>query len=87
MPMYEYRCKACEREFEVEQRMSDPDLVKCEECGAEQLEKLISWTSVRSDTWQAALKTKNPKEAMKGTHATDPSKKPTRFKGNTGNDT
>ena len=28
--------------------MSDADLVRCEACGEDKLERLISWTSVRS---------------------------------------
>lgn len=82
MPTYEYRCGACQREFEYRQRMNDPDLVTCEACGADKLERLISWTSVRSNTWQRALYKDNPKEAMKGTHACDLSKGPQRFTGN-----
>ena len=82
MPTYEYRCKACEREFEYVQKMSDPDLVKCEACGKDTLERLISWTSVGSDTWRAALKAENPKEAFKGIHAVDRSRNRERFKGN-----
>ncbi len=81
MPQYEYRCTACEREFEYTQKMTDPDLVKCEACGAEKLERLISWTAVRSNGWKAALYTDNPKQAMRGTHAVDLSKEH-RFKGN-----
>jgi putative FmdB family regulatory protein len=78
MPTYEYRCGACGREIEVQQRMSDPDLVHCEACGADKLERLISWTSVRSDSWKAALKAPNPKEAFKGIAAVDRST-PKRF--------
>jgi putative FmdB family regulatory protein len=48
MPTYEYRCSACQREFEYQQKMSDADLVHCEACGEDKLERLISWTSVRS---------------------------------------
>ncbi|HEY3806060.1 MAG TPA: zinc ribbon domain-containing protein [Kofleriaceae bacterium] len=81
MPTYEYRCNACEREFEYQQKMDDPDLVTCEACGAAKLERLISWTSVRSDTWRAALKADNPKEAFRGIHAVDRSTVQ-RFKGN-----
>jgi putative FmdB family regulatory protein len=81
MPTYEYRCNACQREFEVQQKMTDPDLVKCETCGADKLERLISWTSVRSDSWRAALKADNPKAAFKGIHAVDRSTVQ-RFKGN-----
>lgn len=76
MPTYEYRCNACQEEFEYIQKMADPDLVKCEACGADKLEKLISWTSVRSNSWESALTANNPKEAMKGLHPVDRSKPP-----------
>src|SRR3954470_9355698 len=69
MPAYEYRCSACNREFEYQQKMSDPDMVRCEACGQDKLERLISWTSVRSTGWKAALETANPREAMKGVGA------------------
>jgi len=45
MPTYEYRCNGCRREFEYVQKMSDDDLVKCEACGEDKLEKLISRTA------------------------------------------
>ena len=80
MPTYEYRCGACQREFEYQHGMNDPDPVKCEACGEDKLERLISWTSVRSNGWMKALSSDNPKEAMKGTHAVDGSKSQ-RFKG------
>ena len=44
MPIHEYRCKRCASEFEVIQRMSDPPLKKCRDCGGA-LEKLISRSS------------------------------------------
>jgi putative FmdB family regulatory protein len=44
MPVYEYQCTACQREFEYQQRMSDPDKTTCEACGGE-LERLISRTA------------------------------------------
>ena len=47
MPVYEYRCNACQREFEYQQKMSDDDLVTCEACGEDKLEKLISWSAFR----------------------------------------
>jgi len=74
VPTYEYRCKACERELEVQQRMDDPDLVHCDACGADALERLISWTSVRNQNWQRALRADNPKEAFKGIAAVDRSR-------------
>jgi putative FmdB family regulatory protein len=45
MPIYEYKCKACDREFEYQQRMADPDKTDCEACGASALERLISRTA------------------------------------------
>lgn len=45
MPTYEYRCNACRKEFEYQQKMADPDLTKCEACGEDKLEKLISWSA------------------------------------------
>lgn len=33
MPIYEYRCDACEAQFEVMQKMSDDPLEVCERCG------------------------------------------------------
>jgi putative FmdB family regulatory protein len=44
MPVYEYRCTKCEKEFEYQQRMSDPPMTVCEACGGE-LERLISRTA------------------------------------------
>ena len=41
MPHYDYRCLGCGREFEVFQRMTDPPLSECEQCGGK-LEKLMS---------------------------------------------
>ena len=45
MPTYEYQCKKCGREFEYQQRMSDPEKTLCEACGAEALERMISRTA------------------------------------------
>lgn len=41
MPTYEYRCRECERGFEVFQRMSDPPGAPCPACGRRG-ERLIS---------------------------------------------
>ena len=58
--------------------MSDPDLVHCEACGEDRLQRLISWTSVRSSGWQGALQSSNPRDALKGAAAFDRGK-PQRF--------
>ena len=42
MPIYEYRCDACDHQFEKIQKMSDDPLKDCPECTQPQLVKLIS---------------------------------------------
>jgi putative FmdB family regulatory protein len=42
MPIYEYRCKACEHELEALQKMSDASLVDCPACGQPELKKQLS---------------------------------------------
>jgi putative FmdB family regulatory protein len=42
MPIYEYRCSACGHELEVLQKLSDPLLTTCPECGKPALTKLLS---------------------------------------------
>ena len=41
MPIYEYECKGCGQVAEVLQKMSDPPLDKCPECGGK-VNKLMS---------------------------------------------
>ena len=41
MPTYDYRCKACNHEFELFQSMSDAVKKKCPACGKSALERLI----------------------------------------------
>src|SRR5215831_12973498 len=56
MPVYEYECKACGRDFEYQQRMTDPDKTTCEVCGGA-LERLISRTafSLKGSGWYKDL--------------------------------
>ena len=42
MPTYTYACEACERQLEVEQRISEAPLKKCPKCGKQRLRRLIS---------------------------------------------
>ncbi|MFM7068355.1 MAG: FmdB family zinc ribbon protein, partial [Actinomycetes bacterium] len=35
MPVYEYRCRACNHQFEATQAFSDDALTECPECGGE----------------------------------------------------
>ena len=42
MPLYEYRCDACGRKFELIQRFSDPPAETCAVCGSGPVQKLVS---------------------------------------------
>ena len=44
MPIYEYQCENCSRRFEVMQRMTEPLVATCEQCGG-LVRRLISQTS------------------------------------------
>jgi len=42
MPIYEYHCESCGSDFEVMQRITEPPVETCENCGAGPVHKLIS---------------------------------------------
>ena len=42
MPIYEYKCSACQHEMESLQKFSDAPLVTCPACGKDALTKLVS---------------------------------------------
>ena len=42
MPIYEYRCSSCGFERDALQKMADPPLVDCPQCGKPALVKLVS---------------------------------------------
>ena len=44
MPIYEYQCTKCKKEFEVMQKITEEPLSECNSCGGE-LKKLITNTS------------------------------------------
>lgn len=44
MPVYEYECKACDKVFEVQQKMSDDPLSNCPECDGP-VKKIMSMNS------------------------------------------
>ena len=54
MPVYEYECPACEKVFEVQQRMTDDPLSSCPDCGGA-VTKLISMSSfhLKGGGWYA----------------------------------
>jgi len=72
MPVYEYECKACGRDFEYQQRMSDPDKTTCEVCGGA-LDRLISRTafSLKGGGWYKDLyASPKPEKSEKSDKAT-----------------
>ena len=54
MPVYEYECKACEKVFEVQQKMADAPLTQCPECSGS-ITKLMSMSSfqLKGGGWYA----------------------------------
>lgn len=43
MPMYEYRCQECGKQFEMLRRMQDADEeLECPECQSEDVQRLLS---------------------------------------------
>jgi putative FmdB family regulatory protein len=74
MPTYDYRCNACEHEFEIFQSMKDRPKKKCPECGKNALERLIGMgagvifkgggfyeTDYRSESYKKAAEADKPK--------------------------
>ena len=47
MPIYEYKCKACEHKFDKLQKLSDDPLTDCPDCGKPDLVKLVSAAGFR----------------------------------------
>ena len=47
MPIYEYRCDACEHLFDALQKVNDAHLSECPECGGQQVRRLVSAPSFR----------------------------------------
>ena len=47
MPIYEYKCKACEHKFDKLQKISDDPLKDCPDCGQPELVKLVSAAGFR----------------------------------------
>ena len=49
MPIYEYRCKSCDNRFEY-LVMGSEESISCPKCSAQEVERLISTFSFKSDT-------------------------------------
>ena len=78
MPVYEYLCKACDHEFEREQRITDKPLKKCPACGSMQAKRLISRTSfvLKGGGWYSDLYSTPRADASKGANGGDSDAKP-----------
>jgi putative FmdB family regulatory protein len=57
MPIYDYACEKCEREFEVEQRITEDPLKTCPNCKSRKIKRLISQTSfvLKGGGWYSDL--------------------------------
>jgi putative FmdB family regulatory protein len=57
MPIYDYACEKCEREFEVEQRITEEPLKTCPKCKSRKVKRLISQTSfvLKGGGWYSDL--------------------------------
>lgn len=57
MPIYEYLCEKCEREFEVEQRITEDPIKTCKFCKSRKVKRLISQTSfvLKGSGWYSDL--------------------------------
>ncbi len=54
MPVYEYECSACQKVFEIQQKMADDPLKNCPECDGV-VKKLMSMSSfqLKGGGWYA----------------------------------
>ena len=65
VPLYEYRCSGCAKEFELLVRKGDAPA--CPSCGSQDLEKLLSGVAIKSDSTHAlALKAAKRRDAKQG---------------------
>lgn len=57
MPTYDYKCDACNKEFSVEQRITEDPLKKCKKCGKLKARRMISGGSfiLKGGGWESDL--------------------------------
>lgn len=66
MATYEHQCTACNQEFELEYKMSDPVPTTCPLCNTEgQVKRLISWSAGKVELSGQELKAHLTSEAKK----------------------
>ncbi len=71
MPIYEYRCDACGFQKEYLQKMSDPLLTDCSECGKATLKKMVTAAGfqLKGSGWYVTDFRQGAKPAATGTSA------------------
>jgi putative FmdB family regulatory protein len=72
MPIYEYKCTACKKQFEIVQKITDNPVAYCPECkGA--LKKMISNTSfvLKGTGWYVTDYARNNKKAETAADSAD----------------
>lgn len=78
MPIYEYQCTKCGHELESLQKISDPPLTDCPECGAQALQKLVSAAGFRlkgGGWYETDFKRGNKKNVVESASSSESSSK------------
>lgn len=81
MPIYEYKCRKCGKQFEAFQGIMDPELKSCKFCKG-RVDKLVSMTSfsLKGSGWYATdYKGKKPKSSTASASSKDESAKAENF--------
>ena len=58
MPTYEYHCDACNKDFILEQRITEKPIKKCAKCGKMKARRMISGTGnfvLKGGGWESDL--------------------------------
>ncbi|RRQ22559.1 FmdB family zinc ribbon protein [Thiohalobacter thiocyanaticus] len=79
MPIYEYQCTKCGHELESLQKISDPPLTDCPECGAAALQKLVSAAGFRlkgGGWYETDFKSGSKKNVAESSSSSESSSKP-----------
>src|SRR5262249_46279066 len=97
MPTYDYRCEACEHEFEHFQSIKDDPLKKCPECGKPKLRRLFGTgaaivfkgsgfyqTDYRSDSYKKRAAEDKPQSDSSAKSDSSSSKSDSSAKGDSG---
>jgi len=86
MPIYEYQCQDCNKGLEVLQKISEPPLQDCPDCGEPSLKKKVSAAAFRlkgGGWYETDFKTGNKKNLAGGSESSG-SSSPSETSGNSG---